>query len=50
VQLPSLLAELPHRWTVWISEPEAPGDAGFHALRVRLPRKRAEARAPAWLR
>lgn len=50
VQLPALLAELPRRWTVWISEPEAPGNESFHALRVRLPHKRAEARAPAWLR
>jgi hypothetical protein len=49
VQLPALLAELPRRWTVWISEPEASGENRFHALRVRLPRKRAEVRAPLWL-
>lgn len=50
VQLPALFAELPRRWTVWISEPEGPADGRFRALKVRLPRKRAEARAPAWLR
>ncbi len=49
VQLPALLAELPRRWTVWISEPEAAGENRFHALKVRLPRKRAEVRAPLWL-
>jgi hypothetical protein len=49
VQLPALLAELPRRWTVWISEPEASAEGRFHTLTVRLPRKRAEARAPLWL-
>jgi hypothetical protein len=50
VQLPALLAELPRRWTVWISEPEGRAGGGFRRLTVRLPRKRAEARAPQWLR
>jgi hypothetical protein len=49
VQLPALFAELPRRWTVWISEPEAPTEGRLHTLAVRLPRKRTEARAPAWL-
>lgn len=49
VQLPALLAELPRRWTVWISEPEAPRETRLHTLAVRLPRKRTEARAPLWL-
>jgi hypothetical protein len=49
VQLPALLAELPRRWTVWISEPEAAGEGRLHTLAVRLPRKRAEVRAPLWL-
>jgi hypothetical protein len=48
VQLTPLLAELPRRWTVWISEPEAPAGR-FHTLSVRLPKKRAEVRAPLWL-
>ena len=50
VQLPALLAELPHRWTIWISEPEAPADGRLHSLTVKLPGKQAEARAPGWLR
>jgi len=49
VQVPALLAELPRRWTVWISEPGPPAEGRFHSLTVRLPRKRAEARAPVWL-
>jgi hypothetical protein len=50
VQLPALFAELPRRWTIWVSEPEAPADGRFHSLAVRLPRKKTEARAPLWLR
>jgi hypothetical protein len=50
VQLAALLAELPRRWTIWISEPEAPANGLFHTLAVRLPRRKAEARAPGWLR
>lgn len=50
VQLPALLAELPRRWTVSISEPDSPVDGRLHALAVRLPGRQAEARAPAWLR
>jgi hypothetical protein len=50
VQLPALFAELPRRWTIWISEPEPPAAGGLHSLAVRLPRKRAEARGPLWLR
>jgi hypothetical protein len=49
VQLPALFAELPRRWTIWISEPEPPAGSRLHTLAVRLPRKRTEARAPAWL-
>jgi hypothetical protein len=49
VQLAPLLAELPRRWTVWVSEPEAPAAGRLHSLTVRLPKKRAEARAPLWL-
>jgi hypothetical protein len=49
VQLPALFAELPRRWTIWISEPEPPADGRLHTLAVRLPRKRAEARGPQWL-
>ncbi|MFL6236293.1 MAG: hypothetical protein ACJ76N_24390 [Thermoanaerobaculia bacterium] len=49
VQLPALLDELPRRWTIWISEPEAAGESRLHTLAVRLPRKRAEVRAPLWL-
>jgi hypothetical protein len=50
VQLPALFAELPRRWAIWISEPEAPADGRLHTLTVRLPRRKAEARAPQWLR
>ena len=50
VQLPALFAELPRRWTIWISEPEPVADGRLHSLAVRLPRKRAEARGPQWLR
>jgi hypothetical protein len=50
VQLPALFAELPRRWTIWISEPEPPADGRLQTLAVRLPRRRAEARAPQWLR
>jgi hypothetical protein len=49
VQLPALFAELPRRWTIWISEPEPLADGRLHTLTVRLPRKRAEARGPQWL-
>jgi hypothetical protein len=50
VQLPALFAELPRRWTVWISEPApAPGDGRLHTLAVRLPGRKAEARAPQWV-
>jgi hypothetical protein len=49
IQLPALFAELPRRWTVWIAEPETPADGRLHALTVRLPGKKAEARAPQWL-
>jgi len=34
---------------IWISEPEPPADGRLQTLAVRLPRKRAEARAPQWL-
>jgi hypothetical protein len=50
VQLAPLFAELPRRWTIWVSEPEAPADDHLHSLTVRLPGKRAEARAPLWLK
>lgn len=50
VQLPALFAELPRRWTVWVDEPEAPADDRLHTLAVRLPGRKAEARAPLWLR
>ncbi|HEX4496600.1 MAG TPA: hypothetical protein VIE43_13090 [Thermoanaerobaculia bacterium] len=50
VQLTALFAELPRRWTIWVAEPEAPADDHLHALAVRLPGKRADARAPLWLR
>ncbi len=50
VQLAPLFAELPRRWTIWVSEPEAPADGHLHSLTVRLPGKKAEARAPLWLR
>ncbi len=50
VQLPALFAELPRRWTVWVDEPEAPADDRLHTLTVRLPGRKAEARAPLWLR
>jgi hypothetical protein len=49
VQLPALLEELPRRWTVWISEPAPAGEGGLHALTVKLPGRKATARAPAWL-
>jgi hypothetical protein len=49
VQLPALFAELPRRWTIWISEPGPPADGRLHTLAVRLPRKKAEARGPQWL-
>lgn len=49
VQLPALFAELPHRWTLWVAEPEAPADGRLHALSVRLPGRKTEARAPRWL-
>ncbi|HEY0515092.1 MAG TPA: hypothetical protein VGH73_24565 [Thermoanaerobaculia bacterium] len=50
VQLPAVLAELPRRWTISISEPDSPVDGRLHALAVRLPGRKTEARAPAWLR
>ncbi|HEY3567592.1 MAG TPA: hypothetical protein VGP73_06640 [Thermoanaerobaculia bacterium] len=49
VQLPALFAELPRRWTLWVAEPEAPADNHLHALSVRLPGRKVEARAPRWL-
>lgn len=49
VQLPGLFAELPRRWTVWVAEPAAPADNRLHTLSVRLPGRKAEARAPRWL-
>jgi hypothetical protein len=50
VQLAPLFAELPHRWTIWVAEPEAPADDHLHSLTVRLPGRKADARAPQWLR
>jgi hypothetical protein len=54
VQLAALLAELPHRWTIWISvppesKPATAAEGSLHALTVKLPGKAAEGRAPAWL-
>jgi hypothetical protein len=49
VQLPALFAELPRRWTIWISEPEPVAKGHLQTLVVRLPRKRVEARGPQWL-
>lgn len=51
VQLAALLAELPHRWTIWIAVPEPKEGAGtLHTLTVKLPGKQADARAPGWVR
>jgi hypothetical protein len=54
VQLAALLAELPHRWTIWILVPETKEGAGqtaaLRTLTVKLPGKKAEARAPGWVR
>jgi hypothetical protein len=55
VQLASLLAELPRRWTIWIlipeTKPETKDGAGaLHTLTVKLPGRQAEARAPGWVR
>ncbi len=50
VQLAPLFAELPHRWTIWVAEPGAPADDHLHSLTVRLPGRKADARAPQWLR
>jgi hypothetical protein len=50
VQLAPLFAELPRRWTIWVSEPETPADDHLHSLTVRLPGRKAEARAPLWLK
>lgn len=50
VQLAALFAELPRRWTIWVSEPEAPADDHLHSLTVRLPGRKSEARSPQWLR
>jgi hypothetical protein len=50
VQLSPLFAELPRRWTLWVAEPEAPADDHLHSLTVRLPGRKADARAPQWLR
>ncbi len=51
VQLASLLAELPRRWTIWVTVPETKEGAGaLHTLTVKLPGKQADARAPGWVR
>jgi hypothetical protein len=50
VQLAPLFAELPRRWTIWVSEPASPADDRLHSLTVRLPGRKAEARAPLWLK
>ena len=50
VQLAPLFSELPRRWTIWVSEPETPADDHLHSLTVRLPGRKAEARAPLWLK
>ncbi len=53
VQLAPLLAELPHRWTIWITVPEtkggATGEAALHTLTVKLPGRQTDARAPGWV-
>jgi hypothetical protein len=49
VQLPGLLAELPRRWMISIAEPDSPVEGRLHTLAVRLPGRKTEARAPAWL-
>jgi hypothetical protein len=50
VQLGALLAELPHRWTIWITVPETKGGAGdLHTLTVKLPGRQTDARAPGWV-
>jgi hypothetical protein len=55
VQLAALLAELPHRWTIWITVPETKGGAGaagtsaLHTLTVKLPGRQSDARAPGWV-
>lgn len=53
VQLASLLAELPRRWTIWITvpetKPEKEGTAALHTLTVKLPGRKADARAPGWV-
>ncbi len=50
VQLAALLAELPHRWTIWITVPETKEGAGdLHTLTVKLPGRQTDARAPAWV-
>jgi hypothetical protein len=50
VQLAPLFAELPRRWTIWVAEPGAPTEDHLHSLTVRLPGRKADARAPQWLR
>jgi len=49
VQLPPFLEALPRRWTVWVSEPDTKGEGRPRALTVKLPGRKATARAPAWL-
>ncbi|HEX6903145.1 MAG TPA: hypothetical protein VF789_25735 [Thermoanaerobaculia bacterium] len=48
-QLDAMLGALPHRWRIWISEPDEPAAGKLQTLAVSLPRKGGLVRAPAWI-